>query len=133
MTSHVADYLDNPCTGHLSGIPVAQTSGSVSELRFGGLAAFVRVVFECARPRTVIVTTPNVEYNVRFETLPAGNFRHGDHRFEWTRGEFQVWANSVAERFGYAVRFASVGPEDDEVGSPTQVGVFVSCSARMPA
>ena len=62
------------------------------------LAAFERVVFECARPRTVIVTTPNVEYNVRFETLPAGKLRHKDDRFEWPRAEFQAWANTVAER-----------------------------------
>lgn len=84
----------------------------------------VAVALKCAKPRTVIVTTPNVEYNVRFETLPAGKFRHGDHRFEWTRAECQAWAKGVAERFGYAVRFAPVGPEDSEIGSPTQMGVF---------
>ena len=84
----------------------------------------VAVALKCAKPRTVIVTTPNVEYNVRFETLPAGKFRHGDHRFEWTRGEVQAWATGVAERVGYAVRFAAVGPLDSEVGSPTQMGVF---------
>ena len=71
-----------------------------------------------------MIVTPNSEYNVRFETLPAGKFRHRDHRFEWTRAEFQEWANAVAERFGYAVRFAPVGPVDSEVGLPTQMGVF---------
>ena len=88
------------------------------------LAAFERVLFECARPQTVIVTTPNVEYNVKFETLPAGKMRHKDHRFEWTRAEFQSWASGIGERFGYSVRFLPIGPEDPTVGSPTQMGIF---------
>ncbi|WP_442484459.1 3' terminal RNA ribose 2'-O-methyltransferase Hen1 [Aeoliella sp. SH292] len=88
------------------------------------LASFERVVFEHARPGTVVVTTPNREYNVVWETLPAGEMRHSDHRFEWTRAEFEAWANGVAERFGYAVRFLPVGPVDAEVGAPSQMGVF---------
>ena len=88
------------------------------------LAAFERVLFEFAKPATVVLTTPNVEYNARFETLPAGKFRHKDHRFEWTRNEFEDWANAIANRFGYAVRFLPVGPEDDALGAPTQMAVF---------
>jgi 3' terminal RNA ribose 2'-O-methyltransferase Hen1 len=88
------------------------------------LRAFERAVFEFARPATVVVTTPNREYNVMWETLPAGTFRHRDHRFEWTRAEFREWAERVAESHGYAVRFLPVGPVDDAVGSPTQMGVF---------
>lgn len=108
----------------LAGFDAATVVEVIEHLDAPRLAAFERVVFECAKPRMVIVTTPNVEYNVRFETLPAGKFRHKDHRFEWTRAEFQEWANAVAGRFGYAVRFAPVGPEDSTVGSPTQMGVF---------
>jgi 3' terminal RNA ribose 2'-O-methyltransferase Hen1 len=88
------------------------------------LAAFERVLFEHARPKQVVITTPNSEYNVRFPTLPAGQFRHKDHRFEWTRPQFRAWADSINSRFGYAARFLPVGPEDPEVGSPTQMGVF---------
>ncbi|HTW25235.1 MAG TPA: 3' terminal RNA ribose 2'-O-methyltransferase Hen1 [Candidatus Baltobacteraceae bacterium] len=88
------------------------------------LAAFERVLFEFARPQTVVVTTPNVEYNIKFETLPAGKLRHKDHRFEWTRAEFQSWADATARRFGYSVRFLGVGPEDPGLGSPTQMGIF---------
>jgi 3' terminal RNA ribose 2'-O-methyltransferase Hen1 len=88
------------------------------------LAAFERVLFEFACPQTVIVTTPNVEYNVKFETLPTGKMRHKDHRFEWSRAEFESWANAITERFGYSVRFLPIGPEDPNVGSPTQMGVF---------
>ena len=90
------------------------------------LAAFERVLFESARPKTIIVTTPNCEYNVKFGTLPAGKFRHKDHRFEWTREQFQQWSRQISERFGYAVRFLPVGEEDPQVGAPTQMGVFSS-------
>lgn len=88
------------------------------------LAAFERVLFEFARPATVVLTTPNAEYNVKWETLPAGRFRHKDHRFEWTRAEFQKWADTVCQRFGYKAHILPVGPEDLLVGSPTQMGVF---------
>src|SRR5262245_40466989 len=83
-----------------------------------------RMVFEFARPGTVVLTTPNAEYNVRFPTLEAGAFRHADHRFEWTRAEFQSWAERVAAAHGYQVTLAPVGPEDAEVGAPSQVAVF---------
>ena len=92
------------------------------------LAAFERVVFEHARPGTVAVTTPNAEYNVRWPTLPAGRFRHRDHRFEWTRAEFRVWAERVAAAHGYAARFLPIGPEDPEVGPPTQLAIFTRLS-----
>jgi len=88
------------------------------------LAAFERVLFEFARPGAVVMTTPNAEYNSMWESLPAGKFRHKDHRFEWTRAEFQEWTTRTAERFGYSVRFLPVGPEDAVVGSPTQMAVF---------
>ena len=88
------------------------------------LAAFARALFEFAQPRLVVCTTPNVEYNSNFPSLPAGHFRHKDHRFEWTRAEFQVWAEEVATRFGYTVRFLGVGPADPTLGAPTQMGVF---------
>lgn len=88
------------------------------------LRSLERALFEFARPSHVVVTTPNIEYNVRFPTLPAGHLRHKDHRFEWTRHEFEAWSASVADRFGYSVRFVPVGPVDPEVGAPTQMAVF---------
>ena len=89
--------------------------------------AFERALFECARPQTVILTTPNIEHNVRFENLPAGRLRHRDHRFEWTRAEVRAWAAAVAERHGYEVAFQAIGEDDAEVGPPTQMGVFRLC------
>jgi 3' terminal RNA ribose 2'-O-methyltransferase Hen1 len=108
----------------LAGFDAAAVVEVIEHLDPPRLAAFERVAFEFARPGTVVVTTPNAEYNVRWASLPAGKFRHRDHRFEWTRAEFEGWARAVADRFGYAVRFAPVGPVDPEVGSPTQMGIF---------
>ena len=86
--------------------------------------SFERVLFECARPRLVIVTTPNVEYNVNYPLLSAGRLRHTDHRFEWTRAEFELWGQRVAGNFGYAVRFLPIGEIDPALGAPTQMAVF---------
>ena len=88
------------------------------------LSALERNVFQHARPTSVIVTTPNAEYNVRYPFLAAGTMRHRDHRFEWARAEFRAWAENVAAVHGYAVRYLPVGEEDAEVGAPTQMAIF---------
>jgi 3' terminal RNA ribose 2'-O-methyltransferase Hen1 len=88
------------------------------------LEAFERVVFEQAKPGAVVVTTPNAEYNVLFEKLPAVEFRHVDHRFEWRRDQFAGWAEAVAGRHGYSVSFDGIGPADPTLGAPTQMAVF---------
>jgi len=88
------------------------------------LDALARVVFQYARPSTVVMTTPNAESNAIWTSLPAGKFRHRDHRFEWIRSEFQSWCNDVAIRFGYGVAFQSIGTEDSNLGPPTQMAVF---------
>ena len=108
----------------LNGYDAAAVVEVIEHLDADRLASFARALFEFAQPGTVVITTPNVEYNPKFETLPAGKFRHKDHRFEWTRAEFQGWANRVCERFGYAVRILPIGPEDAEVGAPSQMAVF---------
>ncbi|MBW4600759.1 MAG: 3' terminal RNA ribose 2'-O-methyltransferase Hen1 [Calothrix sp. FI2-JRJ7] len=96
----------------------------IEHLDLPRLSSLSRVVFEFTHPKTVILTTPNIEYNVKFETLPAGKLRHKDHRFEWTREEFQTWANQVAERFAYTVQFQPIGDNDNLVGAPTQMAIF---------
>ena len=108
----------------LKGYDAAVLSEVIEHVDPPRLPTLGHVVFGAARPRTVLVTTPNVEYNVRWETLPAGHVRHRDHRFEWTREEFRNWAGSVADLHGYRVRFEPVGPDDPEVGPPTQMAVF---------
>ena len=93
------------------------------------LPALEDTVFAAARPAVVVVTTPNAEHNVRYDGLAAGELRHHDHRFEWTRAELRAWADAVAARHGYAVRFAPIGPDDPEVGPPTQLAVFTRTEA----
>ncbi|MFF1681413.1 3' terminal RNA ribose 2'-O-methyltransferase Hen1 [Streptomyces sp. NPDC058256] len=113
-------YTDN----RLKGYDAAVLSEVIEHLDLPRLPALEYAVFGSARPKTVLVTTPNVEYNVRWETLQAGHSRHGDHRFEWTREEFRAWAERVAGRHGYGVEFTPVGPDDPEVGPPTQMATF---------
>lgn len=108
----------------LSGWDAATVVEVIEHFDASRLAAFERVLFEYAQPMSVILTTPNAEYNALFPRLPAGRFRHKDHRFEWTRPQFQNWAQSTAVRYGYSVQFRSVGPEDAAAGAPTQMGVF---------
>lgn len=108
----------------LKGYDAAVLSEVIEHVDLPRLSALVYAVFGAARPRTVLVTTPNVEYNVRWESLPAGHVRHGDHRFEWTREEFRGWARAVAARHGYDIRVEPIGPDDPEVGPPTQMAVF---------
>jgi 3' terminal RNA ribose 2'-O-methyltransferase Hen1 len=107
-----------------SGFDAACAIEVIEHIEPSRLGAFERAVFEFATPATVIVTTPNAEYNARFESLPAGKMRHRDHRFEWTRAEFEAWACAIADRRGYAVRFAPIGEVDLALGPPTQMGVF---------
>ena len=108
----------------LAGYDAAAVVEVIEHLDLPRLATFERVLFEFACPQTVVLTTPNIEYNVKFENLQAQNLRHKDHRFEWTRDEFQSWAIEVTERFGYTVVFHPIGPEDENVGPPTQMAVF---------
>jgi 3' terminal RNA ribose 2'-O-methyltransferase Hen1 len=109
----------------LAGYDVATCVEVIEHLDPSRLDALERVLFGAARPSTVIVTTPNIEHNVRWDTLPAGSLRHRDHRFEWTRAELDRWARGVAERWGYRqVAFEPIGDDDAEVGPPTQMAVF---------
>ncbi len=108
----------------LAGFDAAALVEVIEHLDPSRLAAFEQNIFGSARPSTVVLTTPNAEYNVRWETLPAGHFRHPDHRFEWTREQFAAWASAVAVSHGYEVRYLPVGPVDSEVGPPTQMAVF---------
>jgi 3' terminal RNA ribose 2'-O-methyltransferase Hen1 len=106
----------------LAGYDAAAVVEVVEHLDPPRLPAFERALFEFARPETVVLTTPNAEYNVRFGETPR--MRHRDHRFEWTSTEFRSWATGVADRTGYAARFLPVGTEDPVLGPPTQMAVF---------
>jgi 3' terminal RNA ribose 2'-O-methyltransferase Hen1 len=121
------ELLQSPLTyrdRRLEGFDAAALVEVIEHLDPPRLGALERNVFADARPGTVVVTTPNAEYNVRWPGVGEGGMRHRDHRFEWTRAEFAAWADGVAGRHGYSVRRLPVGPEDPEVGAPTQMAVF---------
>jgi 3' terminal RNA ribose 2'-O-methyltransferase Hen1 len=112
----------------LAGLDAAVLMEVIEHVDLGRLEALEQSVFGRAAPRTVIVTTPNAEHNVRFDTLPAGTMRHRDHRFEWTRAQFRAWAEQVAATHGYTVGHLPVGADDPEVGAPTQLAVFTAAA-----
>jgi len=114
----------------LAGLDALVLMEVIEHIDLARLSALERTVFGEAAPEHVVVTTPNSEYNVRFEFLPPSAMRHRDHRFEWTRREFAGWAERVAAERGYDVRFLPVGPDDREVGPPTQMAVFTRRQPR---
>lgn len=93
----------------------------IEHLDLPRLAAFERVVFEYARPKTVLLTTPNRTYNTVYE---LEGMRHDDHRFEWSTEEFTAWCQSVCDRFGYQVEMEGVGPAHEIYGAPSNLAVF---------
>jgi len=120
----------------LAGYDAAVLSEVIEHVDEPRLPALEFAVFGAARPTTVVVTTPNAEYNIRYAPdeegspgLALGALRHADHRFEWGRARFRAWAEGVGERFGYQAEFVAVGDDDPEVGSPTQMAVFTMRAA----
>lgn len=87
------------------------------------LSQVERAVFRGYQPRTVVVTTPNREYNV-LHGMGEAAMRHPDHRFEWTRAKFRAWSLGVARRNQYAVAFADIGDGDVLLGSSTRMATF---------
>jgi len=108
----------------LRGFDAAAVVEVIEHLDPPRLEAFEHALFGFAQPPLVVMTTPNAEYNVLFEGLAAGQFRHADHRFEWTRAEFGRWAEAVASRHGYRVALSGIGPDAPSLGCPTQLAVF---------
>jgi 3' terminal RNA ribose 2'-O-methyltransferase Hen1 len=107
----------------LEGFEAAALVEVIEHLDPDRLKALEKCVFGYARPGKVIVTTPNKEWNVTF-TEDADQMRHSDHRFEWTRAEFQQWCDKVSADYGYAYVIKPLGEEVGEVGAPTQMAVF---------
>jgi len=96
------------------------------------LPALEAVVFADAAPATVIITTPNFDYNINYTGLRENKFRHGDHRFEWNRAQFRAWADSAAVRNNYSVRYEDIGEQDEKQNTPTQMVVFRKNAHQKP-
>ncbi|MFK7905281.1 MAG: 3' terminal RNA ribose 2'-O-methyltransferase Hen1 [Chitinophagales bacterium] len=108
----------------LDGYDAAALVEVIEHLEEDRLAALERVIFEFSKPKTVVVTTPNQEFNQLFEGMETGEMRHDDHRFEWTRAEFEAWGNRVASDFAYTVTYFPIGEVEEKVGAPSQMAVF---------
>ena len=109
----------------LCGYDAAVCMEVIEHLDPARLVAFEKNVFGVAKPGAIVITTPNAEYNANYVTLAGGGHRHKDHRFEWSRNQFQNWATQIAEKTGYSVKFESIGPVDGVLGPPTQMAVFI--------
>ena len=114
----------------LGGFDAAAIIEVIEHLDLDRLKSFERVVFGFAKPNTVVLTTPNQEYNQLFESMETNQFRHTDHRFEWTRAEFKEWVYKVCENYGYSSIIKPVGEESENVGAPSQIAVFRLNSTR---
>ncbi|NNJ25079.1 3' terminal RNA ribose 2'-O-methyltransferase Hen1 [Alienimonas chondri] len=114
----------------LSGFDAAALCEVIEHLDPHRLDLVAASVFGCAAPKVVVLTTPNREYNAVWEALPAGTFRHADHRFEWDRAEFAAWTDAVAARHRYAVERRPVGEEHPDHGPPSQMAIFTKTSTR---
>jgi 3' terminal RNA ribose 2'-O-methyltransferase Hen1 len=110
----------------IAGYDAATVIEVIEHMDLNRLGALERVLFEFAKPRLVIITTPNVEYNANFPALPPGKLRHRDHRFEWRRAEFETWAAGIVDRYNYHVSFQPVGDLDPSLGAPTQMAIFTA-------
>lgn len=108
----------------LAGFDAAAIVEVIEHLDPPRLGAFADAVFAVARPHTIVLTTPNAEYNARYDALAPADLRHADHRFEWSRAEFRAWAERIATQYRYDVTIAEIGEADAELGAPTQMGVF---------
>jgi 3' terminal RNA ribose 2'-O-methyltransferase Hen1 len=108
----------------LEGFEAAAMVEVIEHLDETRLNAMEKVVFEYAKPGMVVITTPNAEYNVKFTNFGEGMMRHKDHRFEWTRQEFEAWGNKLGGLYGYDVQFKPLGEADPEVGAISQMAVF---------
>ncbi|MBW6496475.1 MAG: methyltransferase domain-containing protein [Burkholderiaceae bacterium] len=107
----------------LRGFDAALLVETIEHIDPNRLSAVEHAVFSCYQPETVLVTTPNQEYNVLHGMRP-GTFRHPDHRFEWGRAKFRGWAFGVSKRNGYSVVFGDIGEADPILGSSTQMATF---------
>lgn len=110
--------------GRLAGFEAAAVVEVIEHMDPSRLSAFERALFEFAQPRTIVLTTPNAEYNAVYDSLSAGTFRHSDHRFEWSRTEFRSWCEGVSAKYGYTFTIEPVGEVHEQYGGPSQMAVF---------
>jgi small RNA 2'-O-methyltransferase len=114
MTDAHPDLVDYDC---------ACLVETIEHLPLSALPALERAVFGVTRPKTVLVTTPNAEFNDLLG-VPRTRFRRPDHMFEWTRAQFRDWAGGVAQRSGYSVAVTAIAGAHPDLGGASQMAVF---------
>lgn len=116
--------LADPGPG-LTGFDCAVLVEAIEHTEPGRLSVLEQAVFGRMRPASVVITTPNAEFNPLLG-VPAHRFRHPDHRFEWDRRKFRRWAEGVAGRHAYAVACRDVAGSHPDVGGASQMAVFTA-------
>ena len=110
-------------TPDLAGFDCAVLLETIEHIDPDRLSTLETALFAKMRPRVAVITTPNAEFNTILG-VPAGRFRHPDHRFEWDRARFRRWARRVAQEAGYAVRFQDIAGQHPALGGASQMAVF---------
>lgn len=108
----------------LTGFDCACLVETIEHLPLTALPALEAAVFGTMRPRHVLATTPNAEFNDLLG-VPRTRFRRPDHHFEWTRAQFRNWATGVASRRGYGVTLRDIAGAHPDLGGASQMAVFV--------
>lgn len=110
----------------LRGFDLALSIELIEHLPVPDVERFSEVLFGYMAPVHAIISTPNSDFNPLLPGLRG--FRHPDHKFEWTRQEFQSWAEKVCAQFGYEVDITGVGQAPDgrqaQFGFCSQIAVF---------
>jgi 3' terminal RNA ribose 2'-O-methyltransferase Hen1 len=114
----------------LTGFDCAVLVETIEHLDPARLSSLETAVFAEMRPKVIVVTTPNAEFNSLLG-VPTTRFRHPDHRFEWDRPRFQRWAQGVAARNGYAVAFQDLAGRHPALGGASQMALFDIAAARL--
>ena len=107
----------------LTGFDAAVLVETIEHIDPDRLSLLERAVFRDMRPKSVIITTPNSDFNALLG-VPRHRLRHCDHRFEWGRAKFQSWAGGVAQRHAYTVSFEDVAGDHWASGGATQMALF---------
>lgn len=86
------------------------------------LPKIMETILKDYQPRVLIITTPNREYNQVYDM--GEEYRHPDHRFEWTREEFNEWCKKQNNAGYYDLTFDGIGEEHELFGFSTQMCLF---------
>jgi 2-polyprenyl-3-methyl-5-hydroxy-6-metoxy-1,4-benzoquinol methylase len=115
----------------LAGFDCAVLVETIEHIAPDRLSALERALFRTMRPRTVVITTPNAEFNPLLG-VPRHRMRHPGHRFEWDRTTFRRWCMRVADATGYVASTHDIAGQHPDHGGASQMAVFRQVEAKAP-